>query len=278
MKMRLTFIFLLIICVSAAAQPKGKLFIIGGGTIPDYMIEKYTGLAGGKNASFLIIPMASAEPVQSAASFRKKLTAAGCARIKEIISDRNGIDADSNLAKIDEADAIFFTGGDQSNLTKVFSGTEALKRIHSRYSKGAIIGGTSAGAAVMSKIMITGRELINKDTANANSAIIIGNIETAEGFGLIKGAVIDQHFLKRKRLNRLINLIAEKRELLGIGIDESTAIIVTSGKNCEVFGESLVTLVKADKTKKFTADKNNHPALQGISLSLYKNGDQFRIK
>lgn len=278
MKLKLTFLFLILICISAAAQPKGKLFIIGGGAIPEYMIQKYVELAGGKDASFLIIPMASAEPVQSAASFRKKLIAAGCVKIKELIADRKSVDADSNLAKIDGTDAVFFTGGDQSNLTKVFNGTEALKRITSKYRKGSLIGGTSAGAAVMSRIMITGKELVNKDTANSYSAILKGNIETAEGFGFVTGAVIDQHFIKRKRLTRLINIIADKRELTGVGIDESTAIIVTRGKNCEVFGESLVTVVKADKKKKVTYDKNNHPALSGFLLSLFKSGDKFRLE
>jgi len=260
------------------AQPKGKLLIIGGGTIPDYMISKYVELAGGANAKFAIVPMASGEPVQSANSFKQKLVKAGCTRIEVIFATQATADNDSNKAKIKNVKAVFFTGGDQSKLTGALQGTGLLEDIKKIYYSGGIVAGTSAGAAVMSSIMITGKELVNKDTSNAYNAVLKNNLETAKGFGFISNAIVDQHFLKRKRFQRLLSLVLENTNLPGIGIDESTGIIVSPDNTIEVIGESLVMIIDARNNSGVTIDKNNHPAAGNIKLTLLKNGDKFNLK
>ncbi len=267
----------LLAAISLTAQNKGQLVIIGGGSIPEYITGKFVEAAGGNKSKFVIIPMASAEPLQSANSFAKKLLTAGCSKIEFLISSKEEMDADSNFAKLKDATGVFFTGGDQSKLTNVLLGTKLLDMIKALYKKGAAIGGTSAGAAVMSSIMITGQEIINKDSTNAYNVIKKGNIKTAEGFGFIQNTIIDQHFIKRKRMNRLVSLVLENPELLGIGIDESTAIIVKPNKTFEVLGESLVNVFNASKAKNISLDKNSNQAVKDISMSLLKSGDIYTM-
>jgi cyanophycinase len=140
-----------------------------------------------------------------------------------------------------------------------------------------VIGGTSAGAAVMSSVMITGEELVNKDTINVFNMITKGNIKTAMGFGLLNNAIVDQHFIKRKRMNRLISLVLENPNLIGIGIDESTAIITDPSGNFEVLGESLVMVFDVKNAKEIKLDKNNHQAAKNIKLHLLKSGDRYSL-
>ncbi len=106
--------------------------------------------------------------------------------------------------------------------------------------------------------MLTGNEWINKDTHKHIHFIKKRNVETVEGFGFIQNAIIDQHFITRKRLNRLISVVLENPSLPGIGIDEATAIIVRPNNTFEVFGENTVLIFDATKTKKITTDKNNN--------------------
>lgn len=257
------------------AQPKGHLVIIGGGSIPEYIVEKFVELAGGNNSKFLIIPLASGVPVESANSFAKRLQNVGCRNIEFIFGDNSTIDSDSNLLKLENIKGVYFTGGDQSRLTKALLGSRLLEKIKEIYNKGGVIGGTSAGAAVMSSVMITGEELINKDTVNVFNTITKGNIKTAEGFGFIKNAIVDQHFLKRKRTNRLISIVLEKPNLIGIGIDESTAIIAKPNNSFEVLGESLVTVFDARNSTDISTDKLGHQSAKNIKVHLLKSGDRY---
>ena len=260
------------------SQPKGKLFIIGGGTVSGYMIDKYVELAGGKNSNFLIVPMASGVPQQSASSFIKKLETAGCLKAEYLLCNKESADADSNLMKLKNVTGIYFTGGDQSRLIAALTGTKLLEGIRNIYKNGGVIGGSSAGAAVMSGMMLTGNELVNKDTVNAFNLIVKGNVQTVDGFGFINNAIVDQHFIKRKRMNRLLTLVLENPKLVGIGIDESTAIIVNPDDTFEVIGESLVTVFDASKVKDIGEDKNNHISASDIRMHLLRDGDAYNIK
>jgi len=270
-------IFLLVILTTSIlfSQNKGNLLIIGGGSIPAYILEKYVELAGGKESTFLVIPMASAEPVQSANSFANKLRDAGCTKIEYLIFNRETADSDSNIAKVNNAKGIFFTGGDQSKLTAVLLGTKLLESIKTVYRKGGVIGGTSAGAAVMSTVMITGKELINKDTVNAYNVIKKGNIQTVAGLGFLNNAIVDQHFIKRKRMQRLISLVLENPKLTGIGIDESTSIILNPSGSFTVLGEGLVAIFEAFNAKDVMTDKNNNQSAKNITMHLLKSGDKY---
>jgi cyanophycinase len=192
--------------------------------------------------------------------------------------NREDADKDSLVEKLNGATGIFFSGGDQSFLTRDMLGTKLLDKVYEIYNNGGVIGGTSAGAAVMSKLMITGNELINKDTSYIFISIQKSNVEVKEGFGFIKTAFIDQHFIKRKRLNRSISVILENPELLGICIDESTCIIVNPDDTFKVLGENQVIVLDAEGCKNIRTDKNGNLGAEDLKMHIMISGDRFNLK
>ncbi|RJP62743.1 MAG: cyanophycinase [Ignavibacteriales bacterium] len=270
--------FLVGITFPLLAQNKGKLFIIGGGDRPVYMMEKYIELAGGKDSRFIVIPMASSEPLESADYMVKELKELGCKNVDFIYCNKENADIKENLAKLDKVTGVYFCGGDQALLTAALLGTKVLDKIKDVYRNGGVVGGTSAGAAVMSKIMLTGNEWINKDTINLFTFIKRKNVETIEGFGFIQNAIIDQHFITRKRLNRLISVVLENPALPGIGIDEATAIIFNPDNTFEVFGENTVLIFDATEARDIMTDKNNNLSAADLKMHLLKSGDVFDLK
>jgi cyanophycinase len=259
-----------------AQSSKGHLVIIGGGKRPDYVMQKIVELAGGKGAKMIVIPNASSEPLQTAQYQSKELSELGV-QSDYLIFNRNTADSDSNLKKLEGVTGIFFSGGDQSNLTRDLLGTELLEMIYKIYNQGGVISGTSAGAAVMSEVMITGNELINTDSTNAFISILKNNIEVKPGFGFIKSAIVDQHFIKRKRHNRLISLVLENPQLPGIAIDEATSIIVYPNDSFEVLGESQVLILDAGEARNISTDRNGNLRADNIKMHLLINGDKFNI-
>jgi cyanophycinase len=130
----------------------------------------------------------------------------------------------------------------------------------------------------MSKVMITGDELINKDSNNAFVAIMKGNIKTIEGIGFLDNVIIDQHFIKRKRLNRLISVVLEHPDLVGVGIDESTGIQVNPDDTFEVLGEGTVVVFDARKAKTIHVDKHQNLAGRDIQMHILSSGDRFDLQ
>lgn len=270
--------FILILYSSVLPQNKGYLFMIGGGERPDYLMKRFIELAGGCSSRIIIIAIASSEPKETALSQMESFEQLGCNKLDFIYNVNSTAATDSNLQKLDNARGIFFTGGDQNRLISSLLNTALLEKIKLIYKDGGVIGGTSAGAAIMSKIMITGDELINSDSTNTFSIIKAGNVKTSIGFGFIENAIIDQHFVSRKRHNRLISLVLEHPELVGIGIDESTACIFNPDSTVEILGENLVVLYNATKTKSITKDKNGNLAADNVKLSILKSGDIYNLK
>jgi cyanophycinase len=261
-----------------AQSSKGHLVIIGGGKRHDYIMQKIVELAGGKDARMIVIPNASSEPLETAQRQSKELNERGVASSDYLIFTKETADADSNLKKLEGVTGIFFSGGDQSNLTRDMLGTKLLEKIYEIYNNGGVISGTSAGAAVMSEVMITGNELINDDSSNAFISILKDNIEVVQGFGFIKSAIVDQHFIKRKRHNRLISLVIENPQLPGIAIDEATSIVVYPDDTFEVLGESQVMILDAGDAKNIRTDKNGNLRADNIKMHLLINGDKFNLK
>ncbi len=269
-------LFALTLQVSGQSQPKGKLVIIGGVQTHE-IIKKFVELAGGKNARIIVIPNAGSDPKECSEEEVAEHKSYG-AQSDYLLFNRETADADSNLKKMDWANAVFFTGGDQVDLTHDMLGTKLLQKVFDIYNKGGVVAGTSAGAAVMSEVMITGNELINKDSTVNFVTIEKGNVETKQGFGFLKNAIVDQHFLKRKRHNRSISVLLEHPDLFGIAIDESTSIIVNPDKTFEVFGNNQVLVY--DPTSGSKVRENGHGGL-GISdmkLHVLISGDTFDMK
>jgi cyanophycinase len=238
---------LTILPVAAFAQ-RGTLFIIGGGPQPAPLVKQFVDLAGGSHAKIAIFAEASEDGEKSGVEKADELHALG-ADARSIWVTREQANTDSVARLLDGVGGIYFGGGDQVKLIKVLRGTKTEAAIRRRYENGAVVGGTSAGAAVMSELMLTGDERhpggVRRDTTNDFMTIARDNIVLDTGFALIRDAVIDQHFLRRKRHNRLISVVLEHAPHLGAGIDESTALIVHPDGHWSVVGESAVTIYDA---------------------------------
>ncbi len=139
------------------------------------------------------------------------------------IQGREGASDPSNLEMVDNASAVYFTGGDQLKLASKLGGTPMLNRIHRLYEERAgVIAGTSAGASAMGVTMLVSH-------ATESSHKVESSFFMARGLGLVPDLVIDQHFAQRARIERLVGAVAEDPGVLGIGIDEDTAVILESG-------------------------------------------------
>ena len=257
-------------------EVKGHLFIIGGGVRTPELMERFVALAGGEGAKILVVPFASADGEETGAYLAEEFRGLGCVA-DYVVFEKGEADLEVNVKKLDGVTGVFFSGGDQNRLTDLLLGTVFLERIKEIYREGGVVGGTSAGAAVMSKVMITGDEAVNMDAEVSFPVIKRGNVVTAEGFGFIDFALIDQHFIQRKRENRLINLVIE-HNLPGIGIDESTAVIFGGGRTFEVFGDRSVMVLEPQFTALPRSDKEGNLSVDGITLRLLLSGDCYTIK
>ena len=263
---------------TAAASTHGHLVIIGGGERPSYLIEEIVTLAGGLEARLVIIPVASSEPTETAEYQKEQFEKAGAGEVDYLLFDAGTVDAPEHLAAVERATGIFLSGGDQRRLTEAMNGSQLLEGVRRLYARGGVVAGTSAGAAVMSPLMITGDEHLNDDPDQAFETIKAGNIDTRPGFGLLPGTIVDQHFVARRRHNRLISLVLEHPELLGIGIDESTAIVVGPPNRFEVRGESLVVIYDAARAERTGTDGNGNLSGSDLQLHVLRNGQAFDLE
>lgn len=274
-------VFAIVIFLNGYAQadrdlPKGNLFIIGGGNRSPELVKKMIETAQLNKKDYVaILPMSGSEPDTSYLYIKEDLEPA----CNNTIANLNFTSANANdkvwLDSLRKAKLIFITGGDQSRFMKIVWNTPIYQAIHDAYKNGATIAGTSAGAAVMSKHMITGNQLLDTVYESTFNKLWDNNIEFADGLGLMTTAIVDQHFVARSRYNRLISAIAKYPELPCIGIDEGTAIIVHHNK-ITVSGESQVILFSHPKNIKTT--KTNLLTLQDLHISIFADGDSFELK
>ena len=227
----------------------GSLMIVGGGPRPAAVMRRFVELAGGSRARVLIMPMATESAEESGPEVAAEMLKLGAAASRSVNLTRDQAMSDT-IARIYEGiTGIWFLGGDQSRITRVLSGTPAERAIHERYRLGAVVGGTSAGAAIMTTPMISGDERrpggSRPDTTQAWITIDRDDVVTVQGLSLLPGAIVDQHFLRRRRHNRLISLVLEHPDLIGAGIDESTALEVRPDGTWRVLGNSVVVIYDA---------------------------------
>lgn len=273
----LLFVGFLALNLPAINQPQGYLVIIGGGDRPEAIMKRIIELAR-PDPKVLIIPNASSEPIETGERLKKEFSDLGCQNIFVFNGDREKANDSDYLGQLADFNIVFFSGGDQNRLTKDLLRTKLLDMIKMIYQKGGVISGTSAGAAVMSRMMITGDETKNKDTDNPFCLIEAGNVVTAEGFGFLEKAIIDQHFIKRKRLNRLISLVIENPSNLGIGIDESTAIVVYPRQVFEVIGEGQVIVFDASRSTGIRKNEKDKLGASNILMHVLLPGQKFNLK
>jgi len=266
-----------VILLSGQCWSMGHLVIIGGGSRPPEMIELMARLAGGEDANLIIIPAASSEPEDVGAYQTAQFKEYGCGTVSYILPTVETADSDSLAAIVRNASGVFFSGGDQRRLTRVLLGSKVLAEIKALYERGGLVAGTSAGAAVMSDSMITGDERKYPESDDSFSTIEADNVITTAGFGFMTGVVIDQHFVARKRYNRMISLMLEYPDLRGIGIDESTAIWVKPDSTFEVIGESCVVFF--DPTAARIEVRENHRlGADNLMLDVLLPGERVDLR
>jgi cyanophycinase len=244
-------------------QPSGHLVIAGGGdTIPE-IAQKALSLAGGKKAHVLIVPQAST--ISNAGELSEQVwRESGAQRVSVL----NAGDKKDALDQIKDADLIWIPGGSQSQLMGILKRQGLVQAIRRRFEQGATVGGTSAGAAVMSEAMLTGDSRV--DCLKPSAA------KLAEGLGLWRDVIVDQHYLRRCRFNRLLSAVLTHPKNVGIGIDECTAVVV-SGRSFEVIGQSNVVVIDARKTARMEAKDGDPEAASGVSLHVLRAGMKFDL-
>ena len=207
---------------------KGSLVICGGSDMPQAAWDRFMELAGVEDARLVIIPTAKAradnyDPEQYLADWRARNPASVVmlhTRSPETANDPDFV------APLKQATGVWFEGGSQSLIADAYLGTLVEKELYGVLERGGVIGGTSAGAAIQSRVMIAGGDSVAR---------------VGQGFDFLPGAVIDQHFLARERQERLIGVLKDRPHLVGFGIDEDTALIVYQGRRLDIVGESCVT-------------------------------------
>ena len=261
-------------------KPHGSLVIVGGGPRPPEIRQRFVDLAGGAGkANVIVFAMASEECREGGDDEVATLRAIGVDAESRCLT-RAEADADSNVARVSQATGIWFGGGDQSRLTGILKGTRVEQAMHERYAAGAVVGGTSAGAAVMSAVMLTGDERhrggdrLPSDSSDAYLTIARDNVITVPGFGFLTSAVVDQHFFRRKRHNRLISVVLEHPELIGVGIDESTALVVDSAGKWSIIGASAAIIYDA-RHATITPPTAKVLGASGLTVSVLPSGSHY---
>lgn len=257
---------------------RGTLQIVGGGTQPRELVQHFVELAGGRGrARIAVFAMASASGERSGEAKANDFRQLG-GEARNFWITREQANTDSVLRLLDGVTGIWFGGGDQNRLARVLRGTRVDSAIRARYEAGAVVGGTSAGAAVLSSIMITGSERrpggVRRDTTESFLTIDRDNVVTDTGFALIGNAIIDQHFVRRRRHNRLVSLVLERDPHLGVGIDESTALLVHPDGRWSVEGASVVVIYDA-RTATVTGTSRPVLGATGVRMHILPAGSTF---
>ncbi len=254
----------------------GHLFIIGGGEKTEGLMKELLKVSAvGTDDYVIILPMSSEDPDSSVIFAQEDFASVGIKKVVGFNFTENGPVPQSRLDSMVNAKLIFITGGDQSRFMKIVGKGPIYKAIHEAYKKGSTIAGTSAGAAVMSKKMITGNTLKHPENSGRYPTIEPGNIEVIEGLGMLDKLIIDQHFIKRQRLNRLISVLLENPDETCVGIDESTALIVT-GNSFTVAGENQVIVLR-NPTKSKNIERNLLGG-KGLQLDVLLPGETWDVK
>jgi cyanophycinase len=258
--------------LSADDARHGHLVLNGGGSKPDVVMEKFIELAGGRAARIVVFPTAS-EEADTGQYYQRLFLEYGCKHVYVAdVRSRKQADDRELAQKVAAMDGIWFSGGDQRRVTKVLRATALGAAVEEAFARGAVIGGTSAGTACQSELMITGD----------GDFTVIGaeNVELWDGLGLFEGVIVDQHFVARSRHNRLISAVLEHPELLGVGVDEATAVWVKPNGTFEVLGDGWVIVYDASQAS-ITRAKMNRLAKplggHGLVTHVLLPGDIFDV-
>ena len=259
----------------ADGEERGWIVPIGGAEEKQNdarILERFVRLCGGGDADIVVIPTAS-QLADTGSRYETIFHELGAGRVTAMDFDtRRDAGEDNRLERIGEASGIFFTGGNQLRISTLLGGTPVAKLIRTLNAQGVHVGGTSAGASILSEHMIAfGKE---------GSSPTAGSVRLAPGLGLTNRFVIDQHFRQRDRLGRLLAALAYNPFAVGIGLDEDTAAFIRPDNTLEVEGSGAVTVVDASKLQFSSmdqADENDPVCLLGLTVHILVAGATFNL-
>ena len=245
----------------------GTLIILGGGDLSESLIKRFIQIGGGLDAPMVIIPTADGQDNYDdnfgEAGMLKKI---GATNVKVLhTTDREIANTESFVEPLIDAKVVWFSGGRQWRLVDAYKNTLTEKMLWKVLENGGVIGGSSAGATIQGSFLVRG------DTRN--NQIMMGDHQ--EGFGFLKNTAIDQHVLARNRHFDMIEILTQRPEVLGIGIDESTGIIV-NGNQFEVIGESYVVVYDGSFWSREGSDLKKIPENTALFYFL-RAGDKYDL-
>ena len=221
-------------------ETRGWIVPIGGAENKENdrrILKRFVEVSGGEHADIVVIPTAS-RMHETGPRYESLFRELGAENVTVMDFDtRRDCQEPNRLRRLEQASGIFFTGGNQLRLTALLGGTPVAKTIRQRNANGVTVGGTSAGASILSEHMIA--------FGDEGSSVISGSVRLAPGLGLTNRFVIDQHFRQRDRLGRLVTALAYNPFAVGIGLDEDTAVFIGPDETLEVEGSGGVTVVDA---------------------------------
>ncbi|MEG3903102.1 MULTISPECIES: cyanophycinase [unclassified Microcoleus] len=260
----------------ASNEVQGKLLIIGGAEDKEgdcKILREFLRCAGGTKAHIVIMTAATSLPGEVGDNYIRVFERLGAEDVR-VVDTQKPEDANNPdyLEAIEQATGIFFTGGEQARIISCLKDTILDAAMHKRFSEGIIIGGTSAGAAMMPDVMII------EGDSETNPRVDV--VAMGPGMGFLPGVVIDQHFAQRGRLGRLVSALLLQPAVLGFGIDENTAILV-HGDELEVIGENSVTVIDSSEQLHDNLEgllKDEALAICGAKLHILPHGYRFNLK
>jgi len=260
--------------VSAGGE-RGWIVPIGGAEEKENsarILERFVGLCGGSDADIVVIPTAS-RLADTGLRYENIFARLGAGRAESLEFDsRDDGQREDWLRRIEECSGIFFTGGNQLRISTILGGTEAARLVRQQNARGVTVGGTSAGASILSEHMIAFGE--EGSSPNASS------VRLAPGLGLTNRFVIDQHFRQRDRLGRLVAALAYNPFAIGIGLDEDTAAFIGPDNTLEVEGSGAVTVVDAGGlqfSSMAQVSEDEPVCLLGLTVHILTAGATFNL-
>lgn len=238
--------------LTGICQAQSHLVLVGGGQHPPEAMKAFYDWTGREEPRILVIGWASSVPEENMRIVLEDY--AKYAHRPQV--ELAGRDRATVLTQLEKADGVWFTGGDQTKVMDVLKDQTLLQALRKKYQEGTVFGGTSAGCAIMSLKMLTG---------NADLTVIDpAKVEIAEGLGLLpERVIVDQHFLRRQRENRLFGALLGNPGHTGIGVDEDTALLLSNGSQGRVVGRAQVMLITPDSGS--------------LRVHLYQPGERFDL-
>lgn len=260
------------------AEPRrGPLLVIGGAESKEPgapILGTLVALAGGTAARIALIPTASRDAEGKERTYGELFRAAGVERVVCLpIDSREEANREDYVRAVYDSTAVFLTGGDQNRISALLGGTEVAKAMHRANKTGLVVAGTSAGASAISEHMIAegGTGLHPRKHM----------LHLAPGLGLLRRVVVDQHFLQRQRLGRLLSIVAQNPFVLGLGIDEDTAMLVAPDYTMQVLGAGVVTIVdgrELAESNVLSAQPGDLLAMGNVRLHMLPSGWSYNIE